>query len=41
LGAALYEKGDKQRARAELQAALAAKPTPGDEPKIKELMAKL
>jgi tetratricopeptide (TPR) repeat protein len=41
LGAALYERGDKQKARTELQAALAAKPDPADEPKIKELMAKL
>jgi tetratricopeptide (TPR) repeat protein len=41
LGAALYEKGDKPRARTELQAALADKPNPADEPKIRELMAKL
>ena len=41
LGAALYEKGDKQRARVELQRALVDKPNPADEPKIRELMAKL
>ena len=41
LGAALYEKGDKQRARTELQAALADKPDASDEPKIRELMRKL
>jgi tetratricopeptide (TPR) repeat protein len=41
LGAALYEKGDRQRARTELQAALAAKPNPADEPKIRELIGKL
>jgi Flp pilus assembly protein TadD len=41
LGAALYEKGDKQRARTELQAALAAKPKPAEEPKIRELIGKL
>lgn len=41
LGAALYGKGDRQKARTELQAALAAKPKPDDEPKIRELLGKL
>lgn len=41
LGAALYQKGDQQRARTELQAALSSKPMTRDEPKIRELLARL
>jgi tetratricopeptide (TPR) repeat protein len=41
LGTALYEKGDKRQARIELESALAAKPVPGDEPKIRELLTHL
>jgi len=41
LGAALYEKGDKRQARVELESALAAKPAPGDEPKIRDILTHL
>lgn len=41
LGTALYQKGDKQKARVELEAALGAKPSPLDEPKIRDLLARL
>jgi cellulose synthase operon protein C len=41
LGATFYQKGDKKQARVELEAALAAKPGPADEPKIRELLARL
>jgi Flp pilus assembly protein TadD len=41
LGTALYQKGDKQEARVELEAALAAKPSNMDERKIKALLARL
>ena len=41
LGAALYEKGDKQLARTALEAALAAKPQSAEERKIRELLARL
>ena len=41
LGTAFYQKGDKQKARMELEAALAAKPSAADEPKIRELLAQL
>jgi tetratricopeptide (TPR) repeat protein len=41
LGAALYQKGDAQAARAELQTALSSKPASSDEPKIRELLALL
>jgi tetratricopeptide (TPR) repeat protein len=40
LGVALLQKGDKLKAKTELQAALAAKPGPQDEAKIRELLAK-
>jgi Flp pilus assembly protein TadD len=40
LGTALYQKGEKREARVELEAALAAKPSPSEEPKIKELLAR-
>jgi tetratricopeptide (TPR) repeat protein len=41
LGAALLQKGDKRKARTELDAALAAKPDASDEPKIRELLGRL
>jgi predicted Zn-dependent protease len=41
LGTALYQKGDRQRARTELKAALAARPSASDEPRIRELLARL
>jgi tetratricopeptide (TPR) repeat protein len=41
LGTTLYQMGNKPRAKAELQAALAATPKSGDEPKIRELLARL
>jgi tetratricopeptide (TPR) repeat protein len=41
LGSTLYQKGDRQNARVELEAALAAKPSASDEQKIKELLARL
>ena len=41
LGAALYKKGEKQRARAELNTALAAKPGAVDVQKIRELLSHL
>jgi tetratricopeptide (TPR) repeat protein len=41
LGAALYKKGEKQKARAELDAALAAKPGAEDVQKIRELLSHL
>ena len=41
LGAALYKKGEKQKARAELDAALAAKPGAEDVEKIRELLSHL
>ena len=41
LGAALYEKGDKQLARTALEAALAAKPQSAEERKIRELLGRL
>jgi tetratricopeptide (TPR) repeat protein len=40
-GAALYQKGDKRRAREELQSALTAKPVASDEAKIRKLLAEL
>jgi len=41
LAATLYQKGDKKQARTELEAALAAKPGSPDEPKIRDLLARL
>ena len=41
LGMALYQKGDKVKAKQELQAALAHKPSKEEEASIKELMAKI
>jgi tetratricopeptide (TPR) repeat protein len=41
LAATLYQKGDKKQARFQLEAALAAKPGSPDEPKIRELLARL
>ena len=41
LGATLYQKGDKARARTELDAALTAKPSPPVERDIRELLARL
>ncbi|MBV9769680.1 MAG: tetratricopeptide repeat protein [Bryobacterales bacterium] len=41
LGLALYEKGDKEGARKELQTALNDHPSPKDEPRIKELLNKI
>ncbi len=41
LGLTLFEKGDRQRARTELETALAHKPASADEPKIRQLLAKL
>ena len=41
LGVTLYETGDKQRAREELEAALAAKPPSPDQDKIKQLLSQL
>ena len=41
LAVTLYQKGDKKQARVELAAALAAKPGSSDEPKIRELLARL
>lgn len=41
LGTALYQKGDKKQARAELEAALADKPTSSDATAIRALLAKL
>jgi tetratricopeptide (TPR) repeat protein len=41
LGAAFFQKGDKQKARVELEAALAAKPSAMDEPRIRELLARI
>ncbi len=40
MGRALLEKGDRARAKVELEAALAAKPTPRDQARIRELLAK-
>lgn len=40
LGATLLERGEKQKARTELQAALAARPASPYEPKIRELLAR-
>jgi len=37
----LFEKGDKQGARTELETALAHKPDSANEPKIRQLLAKL
>jgi len=41
LGMALYQKGDKVKAKQELQAALAQKPSKEEEANIKELIAKI
>jgi tetratricopeptide (TPR) repeat protein len=41
LGLTLFEKGDKQGARTELETALAHKPDSANEPKIRQLLAKL
>ncbi len=41
LAAALYEKGDRTRAKGEAQLALDRKPTAGDEKRIRELLARL
>ncbi|MGA3201238.1 MAG: tetratricopeptide repeat protein [Bryobacteraceae bacterium] len=41
LAATLYQKGDKKQARVELEAALAGEPGSPDEPKIRELLARL
>ncbi len=41
LGTSFYQKGDKQKARVELEAALAAKPNRSDEPRIRDLLARL
>jgi predicted Zn-dependent protease len=41
LASTLYQKGDKKQARAELEAALAGEPGSPDEPKIRELLARL
>jgi tetratricopeptide (TPR) repeat protein len=41
LGATLFAKGEQRKARAELEAALAAKPMPADEPKIRALLARI
>jgi tetratricopeptide (TPR) repeat protein len=41
LGTTLYQMGDKSKAKVELQAALAATPKSEDEPKIRELLARL
>ena len=41
LGAAYYQKGDKQKARVELEAAIAAKPSAADTLKIRELLTHL
>jgi tetratricopeptide (TPR) repeat protein len=41
LGTTLYQMGNKSKAKAELQAALAATPKSEDEPKIRELLARL
>jgi tetratricopeptide (TPR) repeat protein len=41
LGAALYQKGDRKKARTELEAALAAKPSASDVPRIRDLLARL
>lgn len=41
LGTAFYQKGDMRKARVELEAALAAKPSALDEPKIRDLLARL
>ncbi len=41
LGTAFFQKGDKQKARVELEAALAAKPSAAEEPKIRALLARL
>jgi predicted Zn-dependent protease len=41
LGTTLYQMGNKSRAKAELQAALAATPKSEDEPKIRELLSRL
>ncbi len=41
LGMALFENGDKGRARRELQTALASHPSPQDELRIKELLGKI
>ncbi len=40
LGAALYQMGNKSKAKTELEAALAATPKSADEPKIRELLAR-
>jgi len=40
LGAAFYQKGEKQKAHVELESALAAKPSATDEPKIRALLAR-
>jgi len=41
LGATFVQKGEKQKARTELEAALAAKLDSANEPKIRELLARL
>jgi len=41
LGATFYQMGDKQNARIELKAAIAAKPSASDEPAIRGLLARL
>jgi tetratricopeptide (TPR) repeat protein len=41
LGTTLYQMGNKSRAKTELEAALAATPKSEDEPKIRELLARL
>jgi tetratricopeptide (TPR) repeat protein len=41
LGATFYQNGDKQKARVELEAALAAGPGASDEEKIRQLLARL
>ena len=41
LGTTLYQMGDKTKAKAELEAALAAKDKSDDEPKIRELLARI
>jgi predicted Zn-dependent protease len=40
LGSTLFEMGNKPKAKAELEAALAARPKSDDEPKIRELLAR-
>jgi predicted Zn-dependent protease len=41
LGATLFQSGSKQKARTELEAALAAKPEVSDEARIRELLARI